>query len=57
VWKSRLASPAISSALSTHRRIIVDDIVDTRLGSQRGDRRGDCVIDVNDYQSYSGTEQ
>ena len=30
--------------LRNRQRIIVDDIVDTRLGSQRGDRRSDCVI-------------
>jgi hypothetical protein len=38
----------------TQPGLIVDDIVDTRLGSQRGDRRGDCVIDVNDCHHTVG---
>ena len=36
------------------RWVIVGDIVDTRLGSQRGDRRDDCVIDVNDCHHTVG---
>ena len=36
--------------LRNRQRIIVDDIVDTRLGSQRGD----CVIDVNDCHHTVG---